>query len=194
MKKKLLSTLLVCGMLASQTLLTSAEEIIVTQDTDLLANPAVATVTASVYSQYRVTIPKNMEMTRQEDGSYQCNYTVNVEAEIAANEYVSVIPQNEVLMTTEGKEDVPVVITQEVQHFRSSYYQGDVSAEPNVVKLGETNTAEGNISVSEGYSLSAGEWTTAVMFTISLNDENTTGTSLDDEPLIGSTVSANDLP
>lgn len=196
MKNKMISMLLVLGLIGSQALIVNAEELVVTQDTDLSVNPAVVTVTANVGSQYAVIIPKNMQLTMQEDGSYQCNYTIDVDGVISDNQYLSVVPQSEIVISTDGKDDVPLVVTQEVKNFRSSLYAGDLSSDSSTVKIDGTDTvdeASGNIRVKDGYTLTSGSWQGSLMFDISLNDDGASGTSLTDDDIPVNSTSGNDI-
>jgi hypothetical protein len=168
MKKKLLSILLSLSLISGQTLIINAEETVVTGNADSIANPAKCTVTATVESHYTVIVPKELELTKNDDNSYRSIYQVKVEGDIAEDEYVRVVPENEIMLSTKGKDSVPIVVTQEIQNFMSTYYNGELLAEPTTVKLGETNIAEGSLNVKENYELSAGEWYGTLMFNIGL--------------------------
>ena len=175
MKKQVLASLASLGLIATMLLGGSplfADEMVVNQDTDLTANPAAVTVTAEVGGQYTVTIPKELKLTLQADGSYQCDYTVDVDGVIAENSYISVVPQNEIMISQEGKEDVAITVTQGVQKFRSTNYSGDIAEDTAKIITGEgTPEATGNLSVKEGYTLTSGNWAGTLLFDINLNFE-----------------------
>lgn len=174
MKKRLVSLLSV-GILSTELLIgmpAFAEELVVDQNTDLVTNPAMVTVTAEVGGQFTVTIPKEMVLTLQDDGSYQCDYTVDVDGTIADNAYVSVIPQSEINISTQGKDGVVVSVTQGIKNFRSSTYAEDLSGSTDTTKIDAadaTPEATGNLSVKEGYTLSSGSWEGVLLFDIALN-------------------------
>lgn len=174
MKKRLVSLLSV-GALSSVLLggmPTFAEELVVDQNTDLVTNPAMVTVTAEVGGQYTVTIPKEMVLTLRDDGSYQCDYTVDVDGVIADNAYISVVPQSEINISTPGKDDVVVSVTQGIKYFRSSTYVQDLTGSIDTVKIDgadATPEATGNLSVKEGYTLTSGSWEGVLLFDIALN-------------------------
>lgn len=174
MKKRMI------GALAGITLISSlamgnvglfADEVIVNQDSDL-SNPAMVTVTADVGGQFTVTIPKEMVLTLRDDGQYRCDYTVDVDGEIADNAYVSVIPQSEINISTQGKDDVVLSVSQDVKYFRSTTFTGDLSGSTDTVKIDVTDTtpeANGNLVVKEGYTLTSGKWEGTLLFDINLN-------------------------
>lgn len=118
---------------------------------------------------YTVTIPKELELFLGSDGTYQCNYTIGVSGMLESHAFVNVTPQSEVTMSADGKEDVQLSVTQDVTQFRSSDYKGELT--DSSVKIGSGSNVTGNISVKEGYSLTAGSWGGTLTFDIALNHE-----------------------
>ena len=179
--RKVCSALAGISLIASLTLSgvsASAEELVVNQDTDLINNPAMVTVLAEVNGQFSVTIPKVMVLTLQNDGSYQCDYTVDVDGRIADNSYVSVIPESEITISTPGKDDVLVAVTQGIHNFRSATYTGDLSGKSDTTKIDVTDStpeATGNLRVKDEYTLTSGTWEGTLMFDISLNWDEALG-------------------
>ena len=176
MKKKFLKTLVVANLCASF-LSTNvyAENITVNQDTDLNVNPASVTVTATVESTYSVAIPKVMNLVADGEGDYVCNYAIDIiDANIDVAEHISVIPDAEVTLSTPGKDDVILTVTQPVTNFKCHYYRGDLSSTPDTVKVDATGTtpeASGTIVVKDGYELTAGVWEGPLTFDISLEND-----------------------
>lgn len=174
MKRKAVSTwLFMLTIVSNLTLIAHAENITITQDTDLTENPAEVTVTAEVSSDYSVIIPKEMVLTQNEAGDYECGYTVDIKGVIADNQYLSVVPQSEIVISTDGKDDVPLTVEQQVIYFRSSDYTGDLSQSTDTVKIDDTSIeSNGNISVKDGYKLTTGSWSGTLLFDISLNEDD----------------------
>lgn len=173
MKRKVVETLLIaCMVISNMTMLAHAENITITQDTDLSTNPAEVTVTAEVNSDYSIIIPKEMVLTKNKDGEYECDYTVDIKGVIADNQYLSVVPQSEITINTEGKSGVVLTIEQPIINFRSSTYEGDLSQSTDTVKIDDTAIeSNGKLSVKDGYSLTSGSWSGTLLFDISLNED-----------------------
>lgn len=87
---------------------------------------------------------------------YKAEYGVKVKGNIAGNELVSVIPDKNVSLRQQGKEDVTASIAQEKQEFTYSD-----------LKDGATSTSTGTVTAN---SLSAGSWNGAFNFTVSLKN------------------------
>ena len=174
MKRKILMLLTVMVVVSTPTINSKAETITVTQDTDLTTNPAAVTVTAEVAADYTIVIPKDMKMYKNDNNEYIYEYNIDVDGTIGDDEYISVIPQGEITLSTEGKDDVLITVTQEKQHFRSSTYVGDISTDPLAVLIDGTDTipeANGLLQVKEGYKLTSGNWSGTLVFDISLEKD-----------------------
>lgn len=172
MRKKTITKLAGLGMAVSVFMggafsALASENLEITQDTDLSQNPAMVTVTAEVGGQYTVTIPKVLVLTLQEDGGYATDYTVDVDGRIADNAFVSVIPQSEITIATEGKDPVPVTVTQGIKYFRSSTYAGELNGESTKIDAADAAPeATGNLRVKDGYTLTSGSWEGQLFFDI----------------------------
>lgn len=174
MKRKILMLLTVMVVVSTPAINSKAETITVTQDTDLTANPAAVTVTAEVAADYTIVIPKDMKMYKNDNNEYIYEYNIDVDGTIGDDEYISVTPQGEITLSTEGKDDVLITVTQEKQHFRSSTYVGDISTDPLAVLIDGTDTtpeANGLLQVKEGYKLTSGNWSGTLVFDISLEKD-----------------------
>jgi len=95
-----------------------------------------------------------------------------VDGTIADTAYVSVIPQQEITISTTGKDDVPVAVTQGIKYFRSSTYAQDLSGSADTTKIDASDAAPeatGNLRVKDGYTLTSGKWEGTLLFDIALN-------------------------
>lgn len=124
------------------------------------------TVTAQVDGSYTVTIPKEIVLTLQEDGSHAGEYTVDVEGTIADSTYVSVVPQPTITLSSEGREDVPCDVSQGVQKFHSRGYAGELAAD--AAKIADGPEASGTVRTQDGQHLASGHWQGTLLFDINL--------------------------
>lgn len=129
------------------------------------------TVTAQVDGEYTVTIPKEIVLTLQEDGSHAGNYDIDVAGTISDSSYVSVIPQGEIVISSEGREDVPCDVAQAIRYFRSSSYAGELTE--GYTKIADGTEASGTVKTRDGYHLTSGHWQGTLLFDINLNNDGT---------------------
>ena len=134
-------------------------------------------VYAVIGSTYQVTIPKTIVLKGNKNAASTATYKVDVDGDIAGNQYVKVQPQATFAMKQAGKADVTATVEQEYVQYRSSGYQA-------AVVTGETKMAENNADViadGEGTgtvsaTLTAGRWAGTFNFDISLVTEGATAT------------------
>ena len=130
-------------------------------------------VTADVDGEYTVTIPKEIVLTLQEDGSHSGGYTVDVTGNIPKNSYVTVVPESEITLSSPGRDDVQCDVAQEIQKFRSTSYDGDVSGIADTVIIDNNAVdADGTVRTKDGQYLSSGKWTGVLNFEINLVNDN----------------------
>lgn len=161
MKRKLIAGLLACAIVFGAT--SFSDGAVVRAETQSV------TVTAQVDGSYTVTIPKEIVLTLQEDGSHAGNYDIDVEGVIANNSYVSVVPQAEITLSSEGRDDVPCDVTQDIKYFRSRGFSGDISGE--YTKIADGSEASGTVKTRDGYALASGSWQGTLVFDINLNTD-----------------------
>ena len=134
-------------------------------------------VYAVIGSTYQVTIPKTIVLKGNKNAASTATYKVDVDGDIAGNQYVKVQPQATFAMKQAGKADVTATVEQEYVQYRSSGYQA-------AVVTGETKMAENNADViadGEGTgtvsaTLTSGRWAGTFNFDISLVTEGATAT------------------
>lgn len=132
------------------------------------------TVTAQVDGEYTVTIPKEIVLTLQDDGSHAGSYTVDVNGTIPKNAYVTVVPDNEVTLSSNGRTDVQCDVTQAIRTFRATSYDGDLSGSTDTVKIdNDAVEANGTVKTKDGQTLVSGTWNGTLNFNISLNYDGT---------------------
>ena len=170
MKKKIITTFLFAASLlfGTSTSAVYAQNDVYTSPTD----SANVTVTATVDSEFMVSIPQTMELNQVSKGVWQYEYSIDVDATISANQYVSVVPTSEVELEQTGKDSVYLTVTQQAQKFRASDYKGVLAADEVCVDATDaTPEATGLITVKDGYKLTTGYWEGTLSFEISLVDE-----------------------
>lgn len=180
MKNKCLKSLLAVMLATSMFSMTVfAEDDVYTEELDSAEGSHACLVTAEVASSYTVAIPKTMYLEKNEDGEYVHEYEIDVDADIDIDEYIEVAPQAEVTLSTVGKDDVIISVTQEVTKFRGSNYSEDLTDVTDTALVDSTDTtaeATGSLAVKEGYSLSAGSWEGPLVFDISLKHDEVSDT------------------
>ncbi len=126
-------------------------------------------VYAVIGSTYQVTIPKTIVLKGNKGAASTAEYKVDVDGDIAGNQYVLVQPNATFAMKQAGKADVEATVAQELVKYRASNYLTATVA-------GETKMAENNADVianGEGTgtvsaTLTAGRWAGTFNFDISL--------------------------
>lgn len=150
MKKRFLTLSLLLG-LAFTTLPVHAE---VTENIDIdTAGAQSALVTANMDSSFSVKIPKTIVLIDDGTGTntYSCTYEITTSGDIAGDEVLKVVPDEEVTLSSDGKDDITASVAQE----KNSW---------GYTSLG-VDKAEGTVSTTE---VSAGSWEGNLNFDISL--------------------------
>lgn len=136
----------------------------------VLAETQQSTITADIESTFTVSIPRSLVL-EEVDGTWCCDYDIDVDAEITNSEYISVVPDGEILLKQIGSDDIPLVVTQTVVKFRDASYLEDISRFPNYTRINLDDSipeATGRITIKDGYQLGAGIWTSSLIFDIEL--------------------------
>lgn len=170
MKKKILTSMLLAAslLISSSTVSANAENETYNKPTD----SATVTVTATVESEFIVSIPKTMELVQKEKGVWTCDYEIDVDAVISSSQYVSVIPDSEVILQQDGKDDVVLTVDQKFTIFRPAEYTGELADGETLVDASDiTPETTGLIKVADGYELTAGYWEGYLNFEIELANQ-----------------------
>ena len=128
-------------------------------------------VYAVIGSTYQVTIPKTIVLKGSKEAS-TATYKVDVDGDIAGNQYVKVQPDATFAMKQTGKADVQATVSQELVKYRASNYSADlVTGEAKMAAddADAIEAGEGTGTVSA--TLTAGRWAGTFNFDIELVTE-----------------------
>ncbi|MBR5566170.1 MAG: leucine-rich repeat domain-containing protein [Roseburia sp.] len=146
-RKKILSTLLICTLVLANSVNVLATTTEIQGSGTDAKDTGSSIVEADMPSWYTVTIPKKIIIDSE---SALGEYMVNVTGDIAGNMKVHVVPESNITLTQEGKDDITATISQN----KTSWTFNEMG----------TNTS-GNISAPD---LSAGMWNGTLYFDITL--------------------------
>ena len=132
-----------------------------------------ATVYAKVGSSFKVTIPKVIVLKGVRGAASTATYKVDVDGDIAGNEYVKVQPDATFAMKQAGKADVDATVAQELVKYRAYNYTETPAA--GEVKIAENQAdviADGEGTGTVSATLTAGKWQGTFNFDIQLMDDD----------------------
>lgn len=141
MKRKFACFILAGLMLVNSSAVVLADTVTVTGDKKQEVD-----VTVTITGSYSVSIPKSISATNKKTLEYE----INVTGDIAGDEVISVVPDAELTLKQQGKDDVTAQISQD----KTEWAFDEVGTK-----------ASGTITVPQ---LSAGTWSGAFNFDISL--------------------------
>ena len=134
-------------------------------------------VYAVIGSTYQVTIPKTIVLKGTKNAASTATYKVDVDGDIAGNQYVRVQPDATFAMTQAGKADVQATVSQELVKYRASNYSADlVTGEAKMAVDNDDVIADGEGTGTVSATLTAGRWAGTFNFDISLITEGATAT------------------
>lgn len=151
MKKKILSFMLSFTLLFTSSSLVFADTVTETQTVENPTEDTVlsTTVSVTVPSEFSVIVPKKMTLNAATGIG---TYTVTVNGDITSTEYISVKPDESFLLSSSGKEDVEVAVTQDF----TEWYMADMNT-----------SKEGTVTAEE--KLTSGTWAGSFNFNIKWN-------------------------
>ena len=132
-----------------------------------------ATVYAKVGSSFKVTIPKVIVLKGVRGAASTATYKVDVDGDIAGNEYVKVQPDATFAMKQAGKAVVDATVAQELVKYRAYNYTKTPAA--GEVKIAENQAdviADGEGTGTVSATLTAGKWQGTFNFDIQLMDDD----------------------
>lgn len=128
-----------------------------------------ATVYAKVGSSFSVTIPKVIVLKGVRGGVSKASYKVDVDGDIAGNEYVLVKPDATFAMKQAGKADVEATVAQTLVKYRAYNYTADLATgEAKMAADAADAIAAGEGEGTVSATLTAGKWQGAFNFDIEL--------------------------
>ncbi len=129
-------------------------------------------VYAVIGSTYKVTIPKTIVLKGVKGAASTATYKVDVDGDIAGNQYVKVQPQTTFKMKQAGKAEVDATVTQELVKYRASNYSvANVAGETNMAVDNDDTIEKGEGTGTVSATLTAGRWAGTFNFDISLVTE-----------------------
>lgn len=143
----ILSTLIICSYAISA--LAADQE--VSPD-----NKASTTVTATVEGEVIVWLPTSITIsgTPNENKEYTGEGLVYVEGDMAGDRIISVVPDDTIALSQEGKEDITAIVEQNKTEFTYQDLNNNASTTTKITAA----------------TLSAGEWTSAVKYNIAMSE------------------------
>ena len=130
-----------------------------------------ATVYAKVGSTFTVTIPKVIVLKGMRGEASTATYKVDVDGDIAGNEYVLVQPDTTFAMKQAGKADVDATVAQELIKYRAYNYTADLANGEAKIAAAEDAIADGEGTGTVSATLTAGKWQGTFDFDIQLMDD-----------------------
>ncbi len=128
-----------------------------------------ATVYAKVGSSFSVTIPKVIVLKGVRGGVSKASYKVDVDGDIAGNEYVLVKPDATFAMKQAGKADVTADVAQTLVKYRAYNYTAGLADGEAVMAADQADAiAAGEGAGTVSATLTAGKWQGAFNFDIQL--------------------------
>ena len=132
-------------------------------------------VYAVIGSTYQVTIPKTIVLKGNKNTASTATYKVDVDGDIAGNQYVKVQPDATFDMKQAGKADVQATVTQELVKYRASNYAPTtVAGETKMAVDNDDVIANGEGEGTVSATLTAGRWAGTFNFDIELVTEGAT--------------------
>ena len=129
-------------------------------------------VYAVIGSTYQVTIPKTIVLKGNKNAASTATYKVDVDGDIAGNQYVKVQPDTTFKMQQAGKADVDATVEQTLVKYRSSGYNTTlVTGEAKMAVDNDDVIAEGEGTGTVSATLTAGRWAGTFNFDIELVTE-----------------------
>ena len=135
-------------------------------------------VYAVIGSTYQVTIPKTIVLKGNKNAASTATYKVDVDGDIAGNQYVLVQPDDTFKMKQAGKADVEATVAQDFVQYRASNYTSATAGDET--KMAENNAdviADGEGTGTVSATLTAGRWAGTFNFDISLVTDGATETA-----------------
>lgn len=175
--KKLLSLILIGGMIFSNTLTVSADttisEVVETNKLDEIPEEAqTVNVTYISAESLSITIPKTMTLDGTQTNP-QTSFNIKVEGDISGTSEVNIRSDEYFYLKQDGKEDVKAVVG-----YNRTFSSQEVIN--NTIDMGSVN-----ITTENGNKLSSGEWTGNFKFYINYNGTGTgTGTENPETPKV----------
>ena len=134
-------------------------------------------VYAVIGSTYKVTIPKTIVLKGNKNAASTATYKVDVDGDIAGNQYVKVQPDATFAMKQAGKADVTATVEQELVKYRASNYSvATVTGETKMDVDNDDVIADGEGTGTVSATLTAGRWAGTFNFDISLVTDGATAT------------------
>ena len=134
-------------------------------------------VYAVIGSTYQVTIPKTIVLKGNKNTASTATYKVDVDGDIAGNQYVKVQPDATFAMKQAGKADVTATVEQELVKYRASNYSvATVTGETKMDVDNDDVIADGEGTGTVSATLTAGRWAGTFNFDISLVTDGATAT------------------
>ena len=131
-----------------------------------------ATVYAKVGSSFKVTIPKVIVLKGVRNAASTATYKVDVDGDIAGDEYVLVQPASTFAMKQAGKADVEATVAQEVVKYRAYNYTTQLASGEAVMHANQEDAiADGEGTGTVSATLTAGKWNGSFDFDIRLVNE-----------------------
>lgn len=168
MKKKVLAGVLALMALMGTTVPAFAEEPTYSVDyTDPITEERSYSVTVvqvkGAQSTFSVTLPKTMSGITV-NNAISWDYDVAVSGDIAGMEVVSVVPDEEFVLSQTNKPSITANVTQPINTFRDNGYTGTLLSNEAFMRDGTT----GKVTAS---GISAGEWKGSFYFNVALEDD-----------------------
>ena len=130
-----------------------------------------ANVYAKIASTYSVTIPKVIVLKGVKGSASTATYKIDVDGDIAGNEYILVEPDYTALLHQGGKSDVNMDITQNLIKYRANNYTESLQSREVKIANTEDVIADGEGEGTVSATLTAGRWTGVFNFNIQLLEE-----------------------
>ncbi len=128
-------------------------------------------VYAVIGSTYQVTIPKTIVLKGNKNEASTATYKVDVDGDIAGNQYVKVQPETTFAMKQSGKADVEATVTQELVSYRASNYNATLGTGETKMAADEDAIEAGEGTGKVSATLTAGRWAGTFNFNIELVTE-----------------------
>lgn len=139
-----------------------------------------ANVYAKIASTYSVTIPKVIVLKGVKGSASTATYKIDVDGDIAGNEYILVEPDYTAPLHQGGKADVNMDITQNLIKYRANNYTKSLQSREVKIANTEDVIADGEGEGTVSATLTAGKWTGVFNFNIKLmQDEDLKNINLD---------------
>ena len=131
-----------------------------------------ATVYAEIGSTYKVTIPKVIVLAGKRGEASTATYKVDVDGDIAGNQYVKVANDATFAMKQAGKADVEATVSQNFTKFYAKNNNATLAADVAKMNADDADAiADGEGTGSVSATLTAGKWAGNFNFNIALVTE-----------------------